>query len=80
MCGLRGLGSQNKIDQEMSVADKYKYGADPQEIQNAIDGIGNGFNWIETPQGVEYWEQVLQNLESLQRELKPARAANLKRR
>jgi len=44
---------------------KQKYNADPEQMRQAIDNIGNGFDWDSTPQGLEYWEKVLQNLEGL---------------
>lgn len=53
------------------MARKVKYNADPAQLQQAIDAIGNGFDWMGTPQGLEYWEQVLQNLEGLLDEVAP---------
>jgi hypothetical protein len=55
------------------MAEELKYGADPDSIQKAIDAIGNSFEWVETPQGLEYWEQVVRNLESILDEVHPLR-------
>jgi hypothetical protein len=51
-----------------------KYNADPKQIQKAIDLIGNGFDWLSTPQGIDYWEQVQRNLEALLDEVSPQKA------
>lgn len=53
------------------MARKKKYNADPKLLRQALDAVGNGFDWNSTPQGLEYWEKVLQNLEGLLDEVEP---------
>jgi hypothetical protein len=36
-----------------------------EEVQKAIDGISNGFDWTASPQGHAYWLQVMTNLQSI---------------
>lgn len=57
----------------MAAKKKLKYDADPAAVQRAIDAIGQGFSWHATPQGPDYWEKVLQNLEGMLDEVKPLR-------
>lgn len=51
-----------------------KYNADPEALRRAMADIGDGFDWDSTPQGLEYWEQVLQNLEGLMDQVEPLKA------
>lgn len=37
----------------------------PERLETAIDTLQEAFAWSDTPQGFNYWQQVLRNLESL---------------
>lgn len=53
-----------------------EYQADPEEIMAALHSVTNAFAWGRTPQGFDYWQQVVNNLKSLLNETKRADTSN----